>query len=117
VCSGFAASSVACLSVAAAVSIAVVFAGPFAGSAAGLLVAAVVSLAGLWAGFGKDRAAGFADGFPVATALIVVPFAGLFAGFAGGRLAGPLPLSFVDVAAGFLAVLLGVRFFAIVRSP
>ena len=104
VCSGFAASSVACLLVVAAVSIVVGFAGPFAGSAAGLLVAAVVSFAGLWVGFGRDRVAGFVDGFPVATAPIVVPFARPFArplaGF--GRPLGGLFASFDSLAFGRL---------------
>jgi hypothetical protein len=93
------------------------FARLFVGSAAGLLAVAVVSFAGLLTGFARDRLAGFVDGFPVVSALIVAPFASPFVGFAGGRLAGFAPLSFVDVAASFLAALLGVPFFAIPVSP
>jgi hypothetical protein len=96
----------------AAVSIVVFVVGLFAGFANCLLAvvrtSTVVSFVGLLAGFASGRLAGL-----MAAALI----AGLFAGFGSAVFAGFLPVPFVDFAAGLLAVVLGVFFFAIVPSP
>ena len=90
-CSGFAASSVGCLLVAAAVSRVAFFAGLLVDFAARLLVVAATSIG--------------------------LAFAGLLAGFTSDRLIGFLPVRFVDFTAGFLAAFLDVRFFAIVPTP
>jgi SAM-dependent methyltransferase len=65
----------------------------------------------------KDFAAEGTGFLIVTPASIVVVFAGLFVGLASGRLVGFVNGPFVDVAASFRAVFLGVLFFAIVPSP